>query len=304
MPMVLALMADRAVGDLVYYNLLSTPGVPESRQFLRQRERQQSVGRDFPPRVRVSHDGLQADAATEGRRGCGSAAVRAHKISALRVSAMRSQSDDDRELLARASAGDAVATGEALNRHRDRLRRMVDARLDRRIRGRVDPSDILQDGMADAVAKLPGYLADPNIPLFIWLRLVVGERLIKAHREHLGTQARDAGREVSLFRGPMPAASSAALAAHLLGRETSPTQAAVRAERLVRLQEALNALDPLDREILSLRHFEELTHAETARVLEIHEAAAAKRYIRALRRLKDVLATPPVRPGERHVGRE
>ena len=100
----------------------------------------------------------------------------------------------------------------------------------------------------------------------------------------------DAGREVSLYRGPMPAASSAALAAHLLGRETSPTQAAVRAERLLRLQEALNALDPLDREILSLRHFEELTHAEAARVLEIQEAAAAKRYVRALKRLKDVLA--------------
>jgi RNA polymerase sigma-70 factor, ECF subfamily len=95
---------------------------------------------------------------------------------------------------------------------------------------------------------------------------------------------------VTLYRGPMPAASSAALAAHLLGRETSPTQAAVRAERLLRIQEALNALEPLDREILSLRHFEELTHAEAARVLEIGEAAAAKRYIRALKRLKDVLA--------------
>ena len=200
-----------------------------------------------------------------------------------------SESDDDLRLVRRAAEGDAAAAGEALVRHRARLRRMVDARLDRRVRGRVDPSDVLQDGFADALARLPGYLADPKLPLFLWLRLVVGERLAKVHRDHLGAQARDAGREVSLYRGPMPAASSAALAAHLLGKETSPTQAAVRAERLVRLQEALNALDPLDREVLSLRHFEELTHAEAARVLDVGEAAAAKRYVRALRRLKDVL---------------
>jgi len=198
-------------------------------------------------------------------------------------------SDDDQQLVDRARGGDDSAAGEALVRHRARLRRMVEARLDHRIRGRVDPSDVLQDGFVDAVAKLPAYLADPKIPLFFWLRLVVGERLAKVHRDHLGAQVRNAGREVSLYRGPMPTASSAALAAHLLGKATSPTQAAVRAERLVRLQEALNTLDPLDREILSLRHFEELTHAEAARVLEIGEAAAAKRYIRALKRLKDVL---------------
>ena len=104
---------------------------------------------------------------------------------------------------------------------------------------------------------------------------------------------RDAGREVSLYREALPAASSAALAAQLLGKHTSPTQAAVRAERLLRLQEALNALDPIDREILSLRHFEELTRAEAAQALGIEEAAAAKRYVRALKRLKDTLAGMP-----------
>jgi RNA polymerase sigma-70 factor, ECF subfamily len=197
--------------------------------------------------------------------------------------------DDDLRLVERAKTGDPAAGSEALVRHRARLRRMVEARLDRRVRGRVDPSDVLQEGFADAITKLPAYLADTKLPLFLWLRLVVGERLAKIHRDHLGAQVRDASREVSLYRGPMPAASSAALAAHLLGKETSPPQAAVRAERLLRLQEALNALDPLDREILSLRHFEELTHAEAARILDIEERAAAKRYIRALKRLKDVL---------------
>jgi RNA polymerase sigma-70 factor (ECF subfamily) len=200
--------------------------------------------------------------------------------------------DDDLRLVRRAAGGDAAAAGAALHRHRARLRRMVEARLDRRVRGRVDPSDVLQDALVDAVAKLPGYLADPRLPLFLWLRLVVAERLAKAHRDHLGARARDAGREVSLYRGPMPAASSAALAAHLLGRETSPTRAAARAERLLRVQEALNALDPVDREVLSLRHFEELTHPEAAAVLGVTEAAAAKRYVRALKRLRDVLAAP------------
>jgi RNA polymerase sigma-70 factor (ECF subfamily) len=201
-----------------------------------------------------------------------------------------SESAEDIHLIERIRAGDPGAAGELLARHRPRLKRMVEARLDRRVRARVDPSDVVQDGLADAVAKLPSYLANPGGPLFYWLRLVIGERLAKVHRAHLGAQARDAAREVSLYRGPMPAASSAALAAHLLGKETSPTQAAVRAERLLRLQEALNALDPLDREVLSLRHFEQLTHAETAEVLGIEEVAAAKRYLRALKRLKDVMA--------------
>ena len=104
---------------------------------------------------------------------------------------------------------------------------------------------------------------------------------------------RDARREVSLYRDALPEASSAALAAQLLGQHTSPSQAALRAERLLRLQEAVNLLDVLDREVLSLRHFEQLSRAETAQVLGITEAAAAKRYIRALKRLKDTLAGMP-----------
>ncbi len=125
------------------------------------------------------------------------------------------------------------------------------------------------------------------------LRVIVGERLLKLHRYHLGTEMREAGLEVSIYRGALPAASSAALAAQLLGRHTSPTQAAVRAQRILRLQEALNTLAPMDLEVLSLRHFEELTAAETARVLGIEESAAAKRYFRALKRLKEILAAMP-----------
>jgi RNA polymerase sigma-70 factor (ECF subfamily) len=200
-----------------------------------------------------------------------------------------SETDDSARLLERLRAGDPAAVGELFARHRDRLRRMVEVRLDRRLQGRVDASDVIQDAHLEVAERLADYLTDPKLPPFLWLRLVVGERLAKLHRTHLGAQMRDAGREVSIFREALPAASSAALAAHLLGKHTSPTQAAVRAERLLRLQEAINTLDPMDREILSLRHFEELSRAEAAQALGIEEAAAAKRYVRAMKRLKDLL---------------
>src|SRR5688500_15038204 len=164
-----------------------------------------------------------------------------------------------------ARAGDTDALDKLFARYRDRVRRRVELRLDRRRLGRVDASDVVQEGYVDAVRRLPDYLADPQLPLFLWLRLVVGDRLGKVHRQHLGTQARDAALEVSLYRAALPAASSAALAARLLGRHTSPTEAAVRAEQLLRVQEAVNALDPLDREIIALRNFEELSRAEAAR---------------------------------------
>src|SRR5262249_8753382 len=156
-----------------------------------------------------------------------------------------------------------------------------------------DASDVIQEAYVEAITRLDEYLREPSYPLFLWLRLLVGERLLKLHRHHLGTQMRDAGLEVSIYRGALPAASSAALAAQLLGKHASPTQAAVRAERLLRVQEALNTLEPMDREILSLRHFEQLTLAETAVSLQIGESAAAKRYIRALKRLKSILASLP-----------
>jgi RNA polymerase sigma-70 factor (ECF subfamily) len=206
---------------------------------------------------------------------------------------MESHTGDPAELIARLRAGDRAALNAMFERHRDRLRRMVEIRLDSRLKARLDASDVVQEAYLEVAARLEEYVRDPKLPPFLWLRLVVGERLMKLHRHHLGAQMRDAGREVSLFRGALPAASSAALAAQLLGRYTSPTQAILRAERILRLQEALNTLEPIDREILSLRHFEELTAAETARVLGIEESAAAKRYFRALKRLKDVLAAMP-----------
>src|SRR5262245_30692421 len=206
---------------------------------------------------------------------------------------MGNNSADTGRLLTLARAGNQAALNELVELHRARLRRMVELRLDRRLQARIDASDVIQDAYVDVVGRLDEYLRDPRYPWFLWLRLIVGERLLKLHRQHLGTQMRDAGLEVSIYRGALPAASSAALAAQLLGKHTSPTQAAVRAERMMRLQEALNTLDPMDREVLSLRHFEEMTLAETALSLGIEEPAAAKRYIRALKRLKTILASMP-----------
>jgi RNA polymerase sigma-70 factor (ECF subfamily) len=206
---------------------------------------------------------------------------------------MTNNSAETARLLEQARAGDKEALNRLFARHRARLRRMVDLRLDRRLQARIDASDVIQEAYLEVVTRLNEYVKQPSYPLFLWLRLIVGERLLKLHRHHLGTRMRDAGLEVSIYRGALPEASSAALAAQLLGKHTSPTQAAMRAERMMRLQEALNTLDAIDREVLSLRHFEELSLAETALSLGIEESAAAKRYIRALKRLKAILASMP-----------
>jgi RNA polymerase sigma-70 factor (ECF subfamily) len=196
-------------------------------------------------------------------------------------------------LLKCAAAGEKDAWGLLLTRHQARLRAMVALRLDHRLQGRIDPSDVIQEAYLDATRQLAAYLKDPSIPFYLWLRLITGQRLLALHRHHLGIQARDAGREVSLYRGALPEASSAALAAQLLGHGSRPSEAAMRAERSLRLQAALNTMDPLDREVLALRHFEQLSNTETAQVMGLRDSAASKRYVRALQRLKDILKNMP-----------
>ena len=180
--------------------------------------------------------------------------------------------------------------------YRERLRRMVQLRLDRRVAARVDPSDVLQDAFMDASQQLDQYVARPPMPLFLWLRFLTGQRLMAIHRQHLGAQKRDARQEVALNRPAMPEADSLSLSCGLLGQVTSPSMAAFRGELQVRLQETVDRLDPLDREILALRHYEELTNQEAAWELGITPAAASKRYIRALERLKAVLAEARIVP--------
>jgi RNA polymerase sigma-70 factor (ECF subfamily) len=196
-------------------------------------------------------------------------------------------------LLRLAAQGDQRAWGELLMRYSQRLRAMIALRLDQRLQGRIDPSDVLQEVFVEASAQLPDYARQPTIPFYLWLRLITGQKMVALFRRHLGAQARDAGREVSLFGGGIPEASSAALAAQLLGHEARPSEVAIRAERALRLQAALDSLEPLDREVLALRHFEMLGNGEAAQVLGIQESAASKRYLRALRKLREVLKSKP-----------
>ena len=200
---------------------------------------------------------------------------------------------DTEQLVEKLRGGDRQALTDLFQRHRDRLRRMVELHMDPRLQARVDASDVLQDAFVDVAARVDSYLQGSELSAFLWLLQVVSERLAICHRRHLGTRMRAAGQEVSLYRDPLPQASSAALASMLLGRLTSPSRAALRAERVLQVQEALNELEPLDREVVALRSFEQLSRAETAQVLGISEAAAAQRYIRALKRLKAILAARP-----------
>jgi RNA polymerase sigma-70 factor, ECF subfamily len=197
------------------------------------------------------------------------------------------------ELLRRAGQGDTQALGHLLETHRKRLRRMICLRLDPRLQGRIDPSDVIQEAYLEAAERLTEYLRDRKMPFFLWLRFLTGQKLLELRRRHLGTQARDAARELSIYQGAMPEASSACLAAQLLGKRTAPLEAAIRAEMKLRLQEALNGMEPIDREVLALRHFEQLSNAETAQLLGISESGASSRYLRALKRLKDILGQAP-----------
>lgn len=198
---------------------------------------------------------------------------------------------DIADLLDRVRGGDQPALAELFAKHRDKLRRMVQLRLDHRLAGRVSPSDVLQEAYIDALKRIDHYFEKPDQPFFGWLRLIVGQRLADVHREHLA-QKRDIGQEVSIDRGAT-AADSACLAACLLGHGSSPSHAAARTESFARLEQALEAMDPLDREVLALRHFEELSNTETAALLGVQPAAASKRYVRALARLKQILETVP-----------
>jgi RNA polymerase sigma-70 factor, ECF subfamily len=200
--------------------------------------------------------------------------------------------DAEADALLRQAAVDRDAWGRLLTRYHDRLRRMVAVRLDHRLQGRVDADDVIQEAYLDAHRRLRDYLRDRTMPFFLWLRFLVGQKLFELARRHLGVQRRAAGREVGLYRGGPPAASSAYLAARLMGHHTTPSLAAIRAERKARLEEALDAMDPTDREVLALRHFEHLSNAEAARELGLRESAASKRYLRALARLQEVLGRP------------
>ena len=196
-------------------------------------------------------------------------------------------------LLARAASGDSAAWGALLTAHEQRLWRMVAFRIDPRLRGRVDAADVIQDAFVEASAHRADYFRASAAPLLLWLRTITMNKLLEVHRHHLGARMRDARRELPLEAPRWRDDTSGAPCAHLTAGLTRPSVAAVRGEVRTRLAEALEQMDPTDREVLALRHFEQLTNAEAAQVLGIHVDAAAKRHLRALRRLREMLADMP-----------
>ena len=200
------------------------------------------------------------------------------------------QSESDIRVRLRADRNGVLAS--AFSDNRERLWRMVNFRLDRALAGRVDPDDVLQEAWLAASQRLDNFLAH-EMSLFVWLRLIVGQTIIDVHRRHLGAKMRDAYKEVSLNNAALSLSTSFSIAAQFLGDFTSPSRAAMRDEAARKLEEAIEGMNPVDREVLALRHFEELTNKEVAEVLGIEQKAASIRYVRALRKLKGILETIP-----------
>lgn len=200
--------------------------------------------------------------------------------------------NDESQIASLQSGGDQ-ALADVMMAHQPRLGHVVQLRLDNRLSGRVDVADVLQEAFLEARKRLSRYLAEPSVPVFVWLRGVVLDTLTGFHRRHLGAKMRAAGQEVSIQCSLSPQATSVALAAYLIGDLTSPSQAAIRDERVHQIEMVLAEMDEIDREVLLLRHFEQLSNDEVALVIGVKKAAASRRYMRALEHLrKGLLAIP------------
>lgn len=206
---------------------------------------------------------------------------------------METASQDEAELTERLRNGEESALAGLFDRHQQRLWRLIDFRMDPRLRARVEPDDILQEAYLAAHKRIRHFAEEGFQSAFLWLRLIALQTLIDVHRRHIGAQRRDARREVALQGAKFPQSTSASLAIQLVGHETSPSQKAIRNEFTEEVERIIATMDAIDQEILALRHFEELTNGEVARVLGIQEKAASIRYVRALKRLKDLLAEVP-----------
>lgn len=177
--------------------------------------------------------------------------------------------------------------------HRPRLKQMLQFRMDPRLRVRTDLSDVLQEAYIEAYRRLDHYTSQPDMSFYLWLRQVTMQRMIDSHRRHLMASKRDARQEVPLVSEGYNATTSAAIARHLIDAIVSPSQIAVRQEMLEQLESTLESMDEMDREVLALRHFEELGNGEVAELLGISEGAASNRYVRALTRLRKLLEQIP-----------
>ena len=212
-------------------------------------------------------------------------------------------------ILERARAGESDEVGALLEDYRPRLERMIAVRMDPRLRRRIDAADVLQEAFVDVTRRLPAYFERDDMPFFLWVRFLTGQKLAELQRRHLGTAARDARAETSEPFRAGPEASSIRMAQILADSAPSPSGVAMREEARQHLEAALANMSDADREVLALRHFERLGNAEAASVLGLTESGASRRYMRALGRLQDVLSSlashaPGVGPAEPAEGEE
>ncbi|MCC6510358.1 MAG: sigma-70 family RNA polymerase sigma factor [Pirellulaceae bacterium] len=183
--------------------------------------------------------------------------------------------------------GGETALAGLFEQYRDRLERMLEFRLDDRVRGRVDPADVLQEAYIELARRLPQYLAAPNVSTYVWMRQLTYQVLIGVQRRHFG-QKRDPRFEVTAVHGPDPNATSLSILSAFAEQLTSPSQALVREEELQQLRQLLESMDEVDREVLALRHFEQLSNNQIAETLGISVTAASNRYVRAMLRLSQI----------------
>ncbi|MCA9149906.1 MAG: sigma-70 family RNA polymerase sigma factor [Planctomycetales bacterium] len=196
---------------------------------------------------------------------------------------------DESELISRAANGDTAAIGQLLSRHELRLKRMISIRMDSRLKGRLDASDVFQELQLEASQRFEEFARQSTLPFFVWMRFLAKQKVAEACRRHLYTQARDVRREQAEF-GSDGESTSVSLASFLMGQITSPSMQVAKAEIRQLVLSAIDSLDPLDREILLMRHAEQLSSSETANELNISQNTCRQRHVRALKRLKVLLS--------------
>lgn len=202
---------------------------------------------------------------------------------------MSQELPDHAEIIRRLKTDREEALAELYLLVRERLRRVIDFRLDYRLGGRVSQSDVLQETYVRAAQRIESYLKKPDMPFFVWLRLEANQRMHEIHRFHFGAEKRDIRREVKLQNKSDNGNTSVQLAAHIVAKMTSASGLFQKAQQIEALEKTLSEMNETDREVIAMRHFEELSNVETAKVLGIGAEAASKRYIRALKRLKEIM---------------
>jgi RNA polymerase sigma-70 factor, ECF subfamily len=198
-------------------------------------------------------------------------------------------SDQTDALLVAAKQGDGKAVNRLLEKHRGPVKRLVQLRLDRKVQKRVDVSDVVQDVMVEASGRLQKYLDDPVMAFHLWLRQIAWDHIIDTYRRHRVSAKRNMDREQPMSVPGGNDQSTIELAAQLCDPAMTPAAAAAQKEISKRVEAAIEQLNEQDREVIMMRHYEHLSNLEIAEVMKLNPPAASMRYLRAIRRLRQLL---------------